>query len=504
MEMSRNRRLQLNTVTSLIFQITTILCGIILPRLILECYGSHINGLVNSISQFMMIIAFLDLGVGSVVQSSLYKPLAENDRIRTSQIIHSADRFFSRIAWILSAYIILLVILYPALVQTRYDFWFTAQLIFVMGIASFAQYYFGVVDRLLLSADQKGYIQYSVQTITLILNTIFCAVLIKFRVSIQIVKLTTSCIYLLRPIMMRIYIDKHYKLNRKILYVGEPISQKWNGIAQHVASVVLDGTDIIVLTLFSTLDNVSVYSVYFLVIHGIKDLFQSLKGGFQALMGEMLAKDELEELKMVFDWTEWLFHTGAVLVFGCTSVLIIPFVSVYTRGITDANYNVPVFAILITLAYACHCIRLPYNTLVLSAGHYRQTQWHYIVAMIINIGVSVLTVKAWGLPGVAVGTLCAMVFQMTWVARYGTRHILHCSLHGFVKHIAVDALMFITAFFLTRTIPMKHIDYFSWLWLALIVFFVWSLTIMGFNYFFYRKDLMRFLRGVARRIVRRT
>ena len=76
---SRGKKLFLNTGSSLIFQVTTIICGFILPRLILKAFGSEVNGLVNSITQFLGIISFLELGVGSVIQSSLYKPLADKD-----------------------------------------------------------------------------------------------------------------------------------------------------------------------------------------------------------------------------------------------------------------------------------------------------------------------------------------------------------------------------------------------------------------------------------------
>lgn len=71
----RKKKLIYNTVSSLIYQIVTIVCGFILPRVILNYYGSEVNGLVNSITQFLQIIAFLDLGIGAVVKTSLYKPL---------------------------------------------------------------------------------------------------------------------------------------------------------------------------------------------------------------------------------------------------------------------------------------------------------------------------------------------------------------------------------------------------------------------------------------------
>lgn len=68
-------------------------------------------------------------------------------------------------------------------------------------------------------------------------------------------------------------------------YDKEPIPQKWNGVAQHVASVVLDSTDVVVLSIFSNLIYVSIYNVYNLVIYGVKQLFMAMTNGVQALLG---------------------------------------------------------------------------------------------------------------------------------------------------------------------------------------------------------------------------
>ena len=101
----KNKNLIKNTIFSLILQIVTILCGLIVPRMILKAYGSEVNGLVNSITQFLSIISFLELGVGAVVQSSLYKPLAEGNNEMISKIISSAQKFFGLIAKILLCYV---------------------------------------------------------------------------------------------------------------------------------------------------------------------------------------------------------------------------------------------------------------------------------------------------------------------------------------------------------------------------------------------------------------
>lgn len=482
-----------NTAASLIAQITTLICGFILPRLFLQHYGSEVNGLVNSISQFLSVIAFLELGVGAVVQSSLYKPLAEKDNQQISKVMVSANKFFQRLACILLVYVISLMIIYPFIANQNFGFIYTATLIAAISISSFAQYYFGIVNSLLLNADQRGYIQYNTQTVTIILNTIVCAIMISMDGTIQIVKLVTSLIYLARPIILQIYVNNHYTINWKIKYTQEPIKQKWNGVAQHVASVVLDGTDTIVLTVFSTLSNVSIYSVYFLVVKGVKTLFLSVTNGIQALIGELWAKQELDQLKSFFGWIEWLIHTGTTYVFSCTAALIVPFIQVYTLGIRDANYIQPTFAILLTLANAMHCLRLPYNIMVLAAGHYKQTQRNYIVAAILNIVVSVLTVKIWGLIGVAIGTLVAMTYQTIWLAIYDSRHFIYWPLKKVIRQFLVDIISSFLIISFGSHIVLKDITYFNWFFMAIKVAIVALFVAFCLNSLFYRSKMHRLM-----------
>ena len=482
----RSKRLKLNTVTSLANQIITIICGIILPRLILITYGSEVNGLINSITQFLQIIAFLELGVGAVVQSSLYKPLAKKDSISISKIIVSSQKFFSKLAMILLVYVVILMVAYPFIAEQDFSWLYTSTMIGIISISSFAQYFFGITNSLLLKADQRGYIQYGIQLATVIFNTVACVILIEFGVGIHIVKLTTSLLYLLRPIILYIYVTKHYKLNRHIKYQEEPIKQKWNGVAQHVAAVVLDGTDNIVLTLFSTLSNVSIYSIYHLVIYGVKNLFMSLTNGMHSLIGELWAKQELDTLKDTFGYFEWILHTGTVFVFGCTGMLIIPFISVYTVGVTDVNYIQPLFAVVITFAHAGHCMRLPYSLMILAGGHFKQTQSNYIIAATINIVLSVVLVISLGLVGVAIGTLVAMVYQTVWMAYYISKNLIKWPFKNFIKQICVDALSVLVAILASYWITMSSLSYIAWIVMAVKIAFIWMVVIFFINLVFYR------------------
>lgn len=494
MAKSRGKKLILNTFSSLLLQIVSVISGFILPRLILGAYGSNVNGLVNSVTQFLGVVTLLDLGVGAVVESSLYKPLASNNTEQISKVYVSASKFFKRLAMILLVYVCVLLFVYPLIVNKDFGFFYSATLIAAICISSFAQYYFGIVNSLLLSADQKGYIQYTAQIITIILNTIACAVLIYLGCSIQIVKLTTSIVFLLKPLYLVLYVKKHYSIDKSIKYTEEPIKQKWNGMAQHFAAYVLSGTDSIVLTLFSTLANVSIYSVYHLAIAGVRSALLSMTNGFQSLIGEMLAKKETEKLNNFFGYVEWFLHTGTTLVFGCTGVLLVSFVKVYTNGIDDADYIQPLFAVLITIANAGHCLRLPYNILILAAGHYKQTQSNYIIAMIMNIVISIATVKLWGLVGVAIGTLVAMIYQTVWMAWYDSKNIINWPFKGFLKQCGVDVLTVLLASLATFKIPLLSVSYQAWLLQAAEVFSCWLIIVMLINYIFCREKVSYLLK----------
>ena len=498
----QNKLLLYNSVSALVFQITTVLCGFILPKLILVYFGSDINGLINSVGQFLGVISFFELGIGAVIQTSLYKPLADNDLIGTSKVISSANRFFRKLGYALLIYVGVVVCLYPVLVNQKFSFWFIASLIVAMSIRFFAQYFFGIVNRLLLIADQKAYIQYNAQTIAVIVNTIVCYILMKLDCSVQIIYGTTSLIFFIQPALIHLYVRKHYSISRNITYDVEPIKQKWNGVAQHIAAFILDGTDIVVLSLFSTLNNVSIYSVYILVIKGVKQLFLSMISGFDALIGNLWAKQELKELKNVFSWTEWIIHTTVVFFFTVTAVLIVPFVEVFTLGISDADYFQPIFGVTIVLAYAIYCLSLPYLIMILAVGHYKQTQYKFVVAAVINIVVSVICVKQFGLIGVALGTLVAMVYQTVWMAWYNSKNFICWSMRKFAKQICVDVVSAVGIYWLGSLMEMSSVSYVAWVVLAVKVTAIGGIIVLVVNGMFYREYLGKIGRKVVS-VVRR-
>lgn len=492
----------LNLTSSLIYQFITVICGFVLQRFFLAYYGSEVNGLVSSITQFLGFISLAECGVGAVVQSALYKPLADNNMQEVSKIVVSSERFFKRIAYILLGYTAILMVFYPLITLDSFDYLFTLILIFVISISTFAQYYLGMTYRLLLNADQLGFIQYSIYSVALILNTVSCILLMRLGASVQFVKLTTSLIFLMQPVLLTIIAKRRYKIDHKIRFVGEPIKQKRNGLAQHIATVVLGNTDTVVLTLLSTLENVSVYAVYHLVVNGVKQIIVSATNGMQAMLGNMLAKDEKEELNKAFDNIEWLLHTLVTFVFSVTGVLIIPFVRIYTAEITDVEYIVPAFAYLITLAQAAYCLRLPYNIMVLAAGHYKQTQMSAIMEAIINVIVSVALVFYFGLVGVAIGTFVAMAYRTIYLVYYLSKNILYRKISYFLRHMIVDVVTAAALIATVNAFPMffilNELNYIAWIVLVIKVAAVGMVICILINFAMYGVKMKKMVKSKKR------
>ena len=493
------KKLILNSATSLLLQLITVICGLVLPRLILAQYGSAINGLVQSVTQFLGVVSLLDMGVGQVIQSSLYRPLVAGNQREISSILASGEKFFRRIALILVVYVLILVGVYPTVIERSFEWGFTASLILAISVNSFAQYYFGVVDRILLNADQRAYVQHISQIAALIINTVCCVVLIYLGASIQLVKLLSSLVFMARPIVVREYIKRQYPINWKIQIEGEPIQQKWHGAAQHFTAFILDGTDNIVLTVLSTLENVSIYSVYHMVIFSIRQLYQSAISSLHAIIGELWAKQDMEKLHDVYEKVEKTLHLIVVFLFSCTGMLIIPFVQVYTKGITDANYVQPVFAGLIVTAHACSCLKSVYNMPILGAGHYRQTYSCHIVSTVLNVVISIVGTWLAGLIGVAVGTLIAMAYQMIWMAYYNSKNLMHWPFRNFVKQILVDAITVTVICVIASNLQLTAMTYFAWFILAVETALIAAVVITLTTAIFYRKSFGAFCQWLCKK-----
>ena len=501
--MTGRQKLYLNTGTSLLYQIVALVCGFILPRYILSYFGSDANGLVTSITRFLSVISFLELGVGPVIQSNLYKPLADGDTETTSKIVSSAQKFYRRISYIFLGYIAILFFVLPNL-NGEFVFWYTSSLLFIISVSTFAQYYFDITYQVALNADHKVYVQISLQIITIILNTALSVILMRLGFSIHVVKLVSAIVYIIRPLMLGIYVRKHYLLDTKIKYTVELIKQKWNGFAQHLAAVVCEEIDVVLLTMFSTYQNVSIYSVYFLVVSRITNFVMASVAGLKSLWGNMLARGEKALLLSTFKKLEMLAYTGVTLLFVTTAVLIAPFVSVYTAGIKDTQaYYLPAFGAMFAFDYAAQCLRVSYFRMIKAAGHYKEAQNGAFISMGLNIILSVILVFRFNLIGGAIGTIVAMLYHTIYFAGYLRGNILKRPFRRFVKHMILDVAVGAIAIVAAGVIPMSISGYLSWLIYAIEIFLLCAVVTILVNVLFYQEETKAAVNWIKEKVMNR-
>ncbi len=501
----RLKKAIINTSIAILSEFVTVICGLILPRMILATFGSKYNGVVSSITQFLQCIALLNAGISGVTRAALFKPLADKDKYSISAIVKSTERYMRRIAKIFVAVLIVFALIYPLIVKSEFEWVFTFSLVLIIGISTFAQYFFGTAYQMLLSADQRNYIVSGFTTISIILNTIIAIIIIKMNGTIHAVKLGSAAIYVLQPIILRKYVVMKYGILNKVIVDDSALKQRRYALAHTFANYVHDNTDIVVLTLFSTMKEVSVYVIYNLVISNIRKILKSFTAGIEAAFGNMMAKKENLVLKKTIGEFETFMFWSSSIFFTCTTLLIVQFVDIYTKGIIDANYHRPLFAYTFTVAEYFYCIRIPYYSVIQAAGRYKETQVGALLEAVINLVISLALVKWLGILGVAIGTLIAMIFRTLQYGFYVYREILHTNLIGMIKKVLVYLGGILLSIGMSRLLFLDRIlftEFGDWIISALCIFLNVFLVITAFTIIFYRKDVQG-ISGYVKRILKK-
>lgn len=431
----RRKRLIKNIVFTFGYQIIAIITGFILPKIIIQNYGSEVNGLINSIAQFLAYIYIAEGGVGVVVKYLLYKPIAKSDKNEIEKILKSAQRFLRHLLYIYILYVIVLCIIYPPIVEKSFERQFTIALILIIAISRFSEYYMAMEYNIYLQANQQNYIIAIFNIITVLAITIITIILIKLSYSIIAIKIASTIIFIIRAMCYKLYIKKKYDINLAKKIEKYKIEQRKDAFAQQIAYIIDSNIDVVLITYFLGTAEVSVYTVYMLVFKGLNNIITAITGGVDATFGDMFAKKEYDNANKKFTMYQFIYFFIITLLYNLCCLLIIPFVKIYTKGIIDTNYYRPVFAIIVTISEFLYAIKFPYEALIKSIGHFKQIKNISYIEAFINACISIVLVSKFELIGVAIGTLCAMAFKLCAVIWYFSKKVLKRSLKNDFKFL---------------------------------------------------------------------
>lgn len=428
----------LNSLTSLALQAITTISGLIIPRLIISKLGSDVNGLVSSLTQFLNFVSLLEGGLSAVIMANLYKPIAEKNHKKISSIIKTTQKFYRNISFIFIAYATGLAVIYPIIVHSIFSFEYISTLTLIMAISVFTQYNMALSFKILLNASKKVYIVSLTQIVTIVLNTLSAIIILNFWPNIHLVKIITALIYLIQPITYAHFTKRHFNIDKGLSIDKTILKERWSGFGINIAAFIHYNTDIIVLTLFTNLEMVSVYAVYALVTTGLRQVIQAISGGINPSLGNAYASSNAKNLMRVFEKYETVIFISTFILFTVGGLLITPFVALYTSGVTDTNYYQPDLGILLILSEGICCLREPYVNLAYAANRFRDVTKHAIIEAALNISVSIILVFKLGVIGVAIGTLISMSYRTIFHIWYSKKVIPNWKYSDFIRRIITN------------------------------------------------------------------
>lgn len=448
MKVTEQRKLLFFTVLSnLTLQCVTALCGFILPPLIIREFGSTVNGMVSSITQCIAYLNLVEAGVGGAAIAALYKPLAEHNCDRCNAILSATKRFYNRSGLIFTLLIFTLSFVYPFFVGDQISRFDAAFMVLILGISGVAEFFLIGKYRVLLTADRHTYVLSIIQIFAVICNTAVSVFLIRCGGGILVVKLCASVVYLCRYLFIAVYVRKRY---RQMRFDKNPdvlaISQSKNVMVHQVGSLIVRNSPVLIITIFCTLKDVSVYSVYAMVFFAIKQILLSFSNGIEAFLGNSLVKNSLKVTHQNFSHYETLFFALVFWVYVLALLLCIPFMRLYTRTMTDAEYIQPLAAFLFVVVGVFDHLRTPGDKLISAAGHFKQTQFRSLLEAGINLVCSIIFTLFFGWKGVLLGSVCSYLYRSFDIIFYASRHILRifpvASLTKFLCFLVLSFLVY--------------------------------------------------------------
>lgn len=425
----KNKMALRNMVINLLLQFTVAVSGIILPRFFLEAYGSSVNGMITSISQFLSYVSLVEAGVGAAATVALYKPLAQEDQDQINAVMCAAARFYRRSG---ISYVVLacgVALLYPLLIGGQIDYTQAAAMVLVLASTTAVDFLILGKYRVLLTADQRNYVVGIAQMIGTVLTLVLSILCIKLGFSALVVKIVASGVFILRVFMVYLYVKRHYpELSLKGDPKGAEIPQRWDALFHQIVGALVLNAGVILLTLFSGADSlkeVSVYTTYNMVAQMLYLVLNSFSTALSAGFGHMLISESGETVAKSYDLYEYLYSMVLHVAYVCAGVLLLPFISIYTQGITDTNYYRISVAVLFLISGYARDVRIPSLTMILAAGHYKQTKGRAALEAAINLTVSFFCVFRFGIEGVLLGAAASFLYRSTDCILYTCKRITH-------------------------------------------------------------------------------
>lgn len=443
-----------NSFYSVINYALLIILSLLVRKVLILYFPIEYAGYEALFSDIFTLLSIADMGMDSIITYNLYEQMSK-DKSNVRSVMELAKRLYQFIAlavFVLGGVVGVFLLFFNA---GKYDSKLMLA-IYIIQVCNLSISYLTGYKRLLLIADQKEYICLKWDSKILILiqiSRIF--VLGIFKNYLLYVGL---CI--IQTLLQNIGIDrkcnKEYgKLNgdenRKVKYnIRHDIS---NFLCHRISSIIYSATDNVVITVMLGLATAGLYSNYYMVAKYTYSLATKIMKPMQASIGNYLYSDiTINDKNKLLD----KLNTGAFIFasFICNSLIQLstPFI-VFWLGNEYVQEKKLILLLALNIFIAINQDFIYYFRN--SFGKYEIDKKYMMMSSIVNLGLSVILSKVWGLPGIVLATIIGHFFIWYGRAKFVYLEILKIDISQYwlsqVKKIGILCGQLFVTHLLTRS-----------------------------------------------------
>lgn len=382
---NKNKASALNAITAVILTLSNGLLGLAATRFIISEFGSDFNGLNSTANQIVNVLLLLEGGFTVASNVALFAPLGQENFSQVNGILTATRSKFRKIGLLFLAAGLLVAGGYTFAVNSELPPELIFTVLWMTVLPAAVNLYFATTYRVLLQAQQREYVINCISALTIGLGHIVNIILIIWGGQMWMVRLVTMLFSFLNSLLIVLYVRRHNKfLDFKVPEQSALIKGTNDVLVQKITGVVYSSAPIIFLSVFPAGGTVlaSIYAAYNNVFTMIKSLLHAVIDAPRLSLGQLLTERDRDEIWTVFAQYELLAFMAVSVLLSTTYAMILSFISLYTVGITDANYVDPIIAVLMTVIALVEMIHIPSGHLLNMAGLFRVSRNIQVIACV--------------------------------------------------------------------------------------------------------------------------
>ena len=479
---SRTEEFLKGTLSSILLQMIIMASGFIIPRVMMVVYGSEINGIVTSLTQFINYFTLIEAGLGGAAIFALYKPLASEDRPRINSILSASRNLYLRSGAIFLALVLVLAVVFPFFTKgSDLRYWEVLLLSVIIGMTGVLDFFTLSKYRVLLTADQRVYVVSLASAVYYVLYTAIIAFASFLSVSIVVIRAIAILAIFVRSLILVLYCRRRYRwIDFSVAPDYSAIEAKGDVLYQQICGMVQTGMPVILATLLlKDFAMVSVFTVYNMVLTGINGILGVFSTSLSSGFGNLVVQNDKPRLRNTYGEFEAAYQILITVAYTATLFLILPFVRLYTADVTDANYILPLFAMLAVWNGFFYNVKTPVSMLVVSAGMYRETRMQNTLTAAIIVVLGIPFTLLWGLEGIMIASILSNVYRTVDFVFFVHKHITEDSPRESIWRMvrALSCMTVATVLAVLLPLPIQSIG--SWILWALLTTLAMGLSVIA-------------------------